>query len=155
METIIEWQSKEHHFDKKSVDWYWGLGIIATGGGFLSFYFGNWIFGIFIILAALTIGILSFRETRIIPIKISAEGIVFNRSFFPFSSYVSFWIEEEHVHGSRILLRSKNRVMPLTVIPIHEEINLEELRDILDNFLPLEFLQESIFHKWLDHLIAR
>lgn len=155
METIIEWQSKEHHFDKKSVDWYWGLAIITAASGFLAFYFDNWIFGIFIILAALTIGILSFRETRMVSVKISGQGIVFNRSFFPFSSYVSFWIEEEHVHGSRILLRSKNRMLPLTVIPIDENINLDDLRDILDNFLPLEFLEESIFHKWFDHLIAR
>ena len=155
METIIEWQSREHHFDKKSTDWYWGLGIIATGAGVLAFYFGNWIFGIFIILAALVIGLLSYRETKIVPIKISVEGIIFGKSFFPFSSYISFWIEEDHVHGARILLRSKNRMLPLSVIPIGDEIDLEDLRDILDNFLPLEFLQESIFHKWFDKIIAR
>src|SRR3989344_2382916 len=138
METIIEWQSREHHVDKKSTDWYWGLGIIATGAGVLAFYFGNWIFGIFIILAALVIGLLSYRETKIVPIKISVEGIIFGKSFFPFSSYISFWIEEDHVHGARILLRSKNRMLPLSVIPIDEEVDLDDLRDIIDNFLPLE-----------------
>lgn len=155
METIIEWQAKEHHFDKKNTNWYWSLGILGAGASFLAFYFDNWIFGVFIILTVFVIGILSYRETRIVNIKITPQGIVFNKSLFPFSSYHSFWIEEEYINGPRILMRAKNRMMPLTVVPIEENIDLDELRDILDNFLQLEFLQESILHKWFDKIIAR
>ena len=45
METILEWHSPEHHFDKKGNDWYWILGVIVLGASVLAFYFGNFLFG--------------------------------------------------------------------------------------------------------------
>jgi len=51
METILEWHSPEHHFDKKSKDWYWILGVFALGASILAFYFDNFLFGVFILIA--------------------------------------------------------------------------------------------------------
>lgn len=153
-ETILEWQSPEHHFDKKSSDWYWILGIITVGSSFLSFYFGNFLFGIFIIIAGATVGMLSFKETKIVPVKITTVGIIFNRNLLAWSMYRSFWIEEEHVHGSRILMHPKNNYLPIVAITIPEEIDLNELRDLLIEFLDEEPMQESILNKWLDKLLS-
>lgn len=155
METILEWHSPEHRFDKKKNDWYWILGIIVVGAAVLSFYFDNFLFGVFIIIAGATVGMLSYKETRIVPIKITAKGIVFNNQFHPWMSYQSFWIEDEHVHGARVLLRSTNSYLPLTVIPVNEEVDLNEVREIILEFLEEQFLEESLIHKWFDKLLAR
>jgi hypothetical protein len=155
METILAWHSPEHHFDKKSNDWYWMLGIICLGASFLSFYFDNLLFGIFIIIAGLTVGMLSYKETKIVPISIVHKGITFGRNLYPWTSFRSFWIEDEHIHGPRILLHPMSSYLPLIVIPINEEVDLNEVRDTLLEFLSEEFLVESIVHKWFDKLLAR
>jgi hypothetical protein len=155
METILEWHSPEHHFDKKTNDWYWILGVIVLGASVLAFYFDNFLFGIFIIIAGLTISMLSYKETKVVPIKIVTKGIIFGKFLYPWMSYRSFWIEDEHIHGYRILMHPVNSYLPLTVIPINEEVDLNDVRDILLEFLAEEFLQESLVHKWFDKLLAR
>lgn len=155
METILEWHSPEHHFDKKTNDWYWILGFIVLGASVLAFYFHNFLFGIFIIIAGATIGMLSWKETRVVSIKITTKGVTFDRALYPWMSYRSFWIEDEHTHGARILMHPTSSYLPLTVIPINEEVDLNDVRDILLEFLEEEFMQESIVHKWFDKLLAR
>lgn len=155
METILEWHSPEHHFDKKTNDWYWMLGIVTVGASVLSFYFENFLFGVFILIAGATVGMLSYKETRVMPIKIVPKGIIFGRELYPWASYRSFWIEDEHIHGYRILMRPSTSYLPLTVIPINEDVDLNEVRDVLLEFLEEEFLEESLVHKWFDKLLAR
>ncbi len=155
MESIIEWQSPEHHFDRKTLDWYWGLGIIAIACATLAFYFGNFLFGIFIIIAALTIGFLSYKETRSANVAITYKGIVFGRRLYPYQNFRSFWIEEDHIHGPRILLHPESSYLPLVSIHVNPEINLYDLQEVLLEFMDEEYLQESILHKWFDKLLAR
>jgi hypothetical protein len=154
-EPILEWQSPEHHFDKKNNDWYWMLGIITLGASVLAFYFGDFLFGVFLIIAGATVGMLSYKETKAISVKITPKGIVFGRYLHPWLSYRSFWIEDEHVNGPRILLHSTRSYLPLTIIPINEWIDLNEVRDILLEFLEEEPLRESVIHVWFDKLIAK
>jgi hypothetical protein len=154
-ETILEWHSPEHHFNKKSNDWYWILGVISLGAAVLAFYFGDFLFGIFIIIACATIGMLSYKETKILPVKIIHKGIIFGRQLYPWASYRSFWIEDEHTHGARILMHPVNSFLPLIIIPINEEVDLNDVRDTLLEFLEEQFLAESIVHQWFDKLIAK
>jgi hypothetical protein len=155
METILEWHSPEHHFDKKSNDWYWILGVITLGASVLAFYFNDFLFGIFIIIAGLTIGMLSYKETKIVSIKVTTKGMVFGKFLYPWMSFRSFWIEDEYTHGARILMHPVSSYLPLTIIPINEEVDLNDVRDTLLEFLAEEFLAESLVHKWFDKLLAR
>lgn len=155
MDTLLEWHSPEHHFDKKANDWYWILGIVTLASSVLAFYFGNFLFGVFIVIAGVTVGFLSYKETRVVPIKIATKGLVFGNQFYPWTSCRSFWIEDEHVHGARILFHPTSSFLPLIVVPINEEVDLDDVRDVLLEFLEEEFLKESIVHKWVDNLLAR
>ncbi len=155
MQSILEWHSPEHHFDKKTNDWYWIFGIICIGSSILAFYFDNFLFGVFIVIAGLTVGMLSYRETKIVPIKIVHKGIVFGRHLYTFESYRSFWIEDEHIHGPRILLHPTSSIMPFVTIPINSEVDLNDVREVLLEFLEEEFLRESKLHEWFDKLLAK
>ncbi len=154
-ETLIEWTSPEHHFEKKSKDWYWALGIIALAIAVLSFYFGNFLFGILVIVGGITLSILSYKETRTIEVRVTQAGIVLDKYLYPWSSYQYFWIEDDHIHGSRILLNPKNTFLPLVIVHINEEVNLDDLRETMLQFLEEGYLRESIIHEWFDKLISR
>lgn len=153
MEPIIEWSSPEHNFARKSTDWYWILGAITFCITVVSFYFHNIIFGIFALLAGIIVGMLSYRETPIVPITVQQFGITVGRNLYPFKSLESFWLEDDHVHGPHIFLKSTNSFRPLITIPINEEVDLGSLQEILSNFLDEEYLQESILHRWFDKVL--
>lgn len=152
LETIAEWQSPEHHFDRRSNDWYWILGIVSLGIAVLAFFFDNFLFGVFIILAAFTVGFLSWRETKDVNVKITSKGIVFHKHLYPFRSQRSFWIDDEHNRGARILLQPQNSFLPLITIPVADEIDLNELREFLLQFLEEEYLEESFMHRLFDKI---
>jgi len=113
------------------------------------------LFGVFIIIAGITLGMLSYKETKIIPVKIVHKGIIFGKQLHPWLSYRSFWIEDEHPHGFRILMHPTSSYLPITIIPVNEEIDLNDIRDILLEFLEEEFMEESLVHKWFDKILAR
>ena len=155
METILEWQAPEHRFDKKGRDWYWILGIVVIAAAVLAFYFNNFLFGVFLVIAGITIGILSYKETKIVSVRMVPKGVIFDRRLYPWGSFRSFWIEDEHLHGARILLHPVNSLLPLVVIPIDNETDLNDIRDLLLEFLEEEFLEESLLHRWFDKLLAK
>jgi hypothetical protein len=152
LETIVEWQSPEHHYDSRTNDWYWILGIVAVGGAVLAFFFDNFLFGIFILLSAFTVGFLSWRETKDVGVKITNKGIVFHKHLYPFRSHRSFWIDDEHHRGARILLHPTSSFLPLTVVPVADNIELNELRELLLEFLDEEHLEESFVHRLFDKI---
>ena len=152
MESLIEWQSLNHQHAEKSADWYWILGIVSVAGAILSFYFGNILFGIFILIGALTLGLIAARKPREINIKVTPRGIITGNFEYPYVNYRSFWIEDDHMHGSRILLHSLSTFLPLISIPIAEEVDLDHLRDIINDYLDEEFLRESAIHRLFDRL---
>ncbi|MEK9185193.1 MAG: hypothetical protein AAB863_00280 [Patescibacteria group bacterium] len=152
MEPLIAWRAREHHHTEKSVDWYWILGIVAVCGAVLAIYFGNVLFGIFIIVAALALGLFAGRVPNEIDVAITPRGVIMGKFEYPFQNYRSFWIEDDHMHGPRILLHSRKTLLPLFSIPVSEEVDLAELRDIINDYLDEEFLRESAIHRLFDKL---
>jgi hypothetical protein len=152
METLIEWQSYEHPHTEKSNDWFWILGIVAAGSAVLAFYFGNILFGIFIIIGSSALGLIAAREPKEVDIKITQRGIVMGKYEYPYVNYRSFWIEDDHMHGARILLHPLGTFLPLLVIPVDDNVDLEHLRDVMNDYLDEEFLRESALHHLFDKL---
>ena len=154
-EPILSWQSPEHHFDKKENGWYFRLAIITGGIVFLAFYFENMLFGIFALISGAIISFLSYKETKVLPIKITHRGIVFGHHLYKWDSYYYFWIEDEHIHGPRILLYPVSNYLPVSIIPINiEEVDLNELRETMMEFMEEEFIEESFIHKIFDKIIS-
>lgn len=150
MEPLIEWRSLDHPHPEKSRDWYWLLVIVALSASVLSFYFGNILFGIFIIIGALALGLIASRKSQEVRVAVTAQGIIMGKYEYPFPSYRSFWIEDDHMHGARILLHPMSTFLPLVTIPVDEAVDLDHLRDIVNDYLDEEFLRESAIHRLFD-----
>ncbi len=152
MESIIEWRSLEHPHTEKTYDWYWILGIVAIGAAILSVYFGNILFGVFILAGSLALGVLHSKKPNEVKVVVTPRGIIMGKYEYPFLNYRSFWIEDDHMHGPRILLHPVSTFLPLLSIPVFEEVDLEHLRDVLNDYLQEEFLRESAIHRLFDKL---
>jgi hypothetical protein len=149
--SSIYWEAPEHVHIEKTNDWYWMLWIIAIAGSVASIIFGNVLFGVVILLAAMTMFIISHRKPRTIPFEVSFRGIRIKEDLYPYTTLESFSIDEEHPHGIHLIIKQKKLFSSLLIIPLPEEYT-DAIEDIVALRLREEHLKEPIAHHILEYL---
>ncbi len=145
----IYWEAPEHNHIEKTGDWYWILWIIAIAGSVASIIFGNVLFGIVIILGAMTMFITSHRKPRVIPFEVSTRGIRIENTLYPYSALESFCLDEENIPGPQLLAKPKKMFAPLLILPVPEEY-VSEIEDIISPRLIEEYIEEPFSHRLLE-----
>lgn len=145
----VYWEAPEHNHIEKSSDWYWILGIIAVAGSVACIIFNNVLFGVVILLGALTMIVTSHRKPRLIQFEVSARGIRIEDTLYPYSTLESFCLDEENIPEPQLIVKSKKLFVPLLILPIPEEYMLE-IEDILASRLTEEHMEEPFSHKLLE-----
>lgn len=151
----INWKTIEHYHEEKSSDWYWILGIITIASAILSIYFGNILFAIVILLSAFTMILHLQSEHSEIEVSVNKKGIRINNTLYPHTTLESFWIEEEEEIENipnQIIIKSQKTLVPLIIIPMPDEVDPDELREYLLNYLDEEELDEPFSHRLMEFL---
>jgi hypothetical protein len=146
----LRWDTLEHHHIEKPSDWYWSLGIISVTIAVVCIVIGNILFAIFVLAAALAMGLVVSHKPKLIHIELSTRGIRVEDTLYTYQSLESFWVEE-HRDPPNIILQSKKYLMPYIVIPIGH-ISPDDVREYLLLHLKEVEHHESIGHKLLEHL---
>lgn len=133
----IEWEAHEYEHKDRSPDWFWAVGIVAVAIAVASTIFGNIIFGLLVLVSAFTLSLYAKKHPETLRITVDEKGVTKNKIHYPFSTLRSFWIDTEHSHP-KIIFRSEKLFMPLIIIPIGEELDIERLHRILSRFLKEE-----------------
>ena len=124
-----EYEPKQH-----SADWYWAVGIIATAIAVVSILFSNFVFALFVMLAAVLLSVFAGRPPKIVDFEINEKGIVIDTRLYPYDSLQSFWVEE-NIRFPKILLMSKKIWMPFITMPLHDELERDAVRQYLGHHL--------------------
>lgn len=146
----ISWEAPEHTHIEKTPDWYWMLGIIAFASAVASIIFDNALFGIVIILGALTMVLVSKREPRVIQFEVGARGVRIEDVLYPYATLESYFLDENNVVNPQLILKSKKLLMMLLIIPIPVE-HISHIESIVNARLPEEHLEEPFAHKLLEY----
>jgi hypothetical protein len=149
----ITWEACEHEHREKSKDWYWSLGILVITASILSIIFGNYIFGVLLIVIGVTLGIAGSRHPKLIIFELNKMGVRIDNKLFPYATLEAFWVQDNNEHNrvSELLIKSRRTMVPLLVIPL-DGVESEEIRDfLLYNLLEKE-MQESFSHIILESL---
>jgi len=146
----IRWRDLEYPHRPKSVDWYWGLGLLAIVLAVVSIFFGNLLLGILIIAGAATIGIFTVREPHEIDYVISSKGILINSDFHPYQDLESFFVDEQE-KGTKLILVSKKFFTSYIIIDIKDH-HPDTVRDFLLNKLPEIEHREPLLHAIAERL---
>src|ERR1700756_3571532 len=118
-QNILRWSAYEHDFIERGADWFWALGIIALCGAVLSVLFGDTLFGVLIIVAAVAFGLMANVPSELATFELSERGIRINGILHRYHDVVSFWVEDEHHRGHPLLLIDTTKFMaPNFIIPI-------------------------------------
>lgn len=146
----MEWDAREYEHKERNPDWFWAVGILSVAFAVAAVIFGNIILGILILVGAFALSIFARRPPNHIHVIVDEKGIVRGKVFYPYSTLQSFWIDVEHPH-KKIILRSEKVLMPLIVIPLGEETNVDELHENLLSVLKEEFHSLPLVEKILEY----
>jgi len=147
----IEWNAHEYEHKERSSDWFWAVGIVSISLAIASVIFGNIIFGILVLLSAFTLSLFASRPPSILHVTIDEKGITKGKVRYSYQTLQSFWIDTDHPH-KKITLRSEKLFMPLIIVPLSDEVDLDELHENLSRFLSEEFHTLPFIERILEYL---
>ena len=147
----IEWDAHEYEHKQRSPDWFWAVGIISVSAAVAAVIFGNIIFGILVLISAFTLSLFANRPPNTLRIVIDEKGISKGKIRYPYSTLESFWIDTEHPH-KKIILRSEKTFMPLIIVPLGDDTDVEQLHENLSHFLSEEFHTLPFVERLLEYL---
>ncbi|MDP3763749.1 MAG: hypothetical protein Q8Q92_03845 [bacterium] len=147
----IEWDAHEYEHKERSQDWFWAVGIVSVSLTIAAIILGNIILGILILISAFTLSLFANRPPNTLRVIVDEKGIIKGRVRYPYSTLESFWIDTEHPH-KKIILRSEKTFMPLIIVPLGDEADIEQLHENISQFLPEEFHSLPFVERILEYL---
>jgi len=148
--TSVSWQAPEYPYRERGTDWFWAVGVIFVALAVIAFIYNNVLFAIFILLGGLTLFIYAIKKPRSVHFEVNEKGVIFDTSFYPYSTLESFWIEEDE-EEPKILIKSKKLLMPYIIVPMGEA-DSQKVNECLSKHLPEEEHEEPLSHKIMEFL---
>ncbi|OGG79742.1 hypothetical protein A3A39_04425 [Candidatus Kaiserbacteria bacterium RIFCSPLOWO2_01_FULL_54_13] len=147
--TPIRWRAYEHEHVERSRDWYWALGIFAASTALISVLFGNFLFGILILIAAATLGLLAQSPPPLVEFEISDRGIRVGGVMHRYEEIISFWVEDHDADPPILLVDTIKWLSPNLVIPLRD-VDPKLVRAFLTERADEVPMKEPIWHHILE-----
>ena len=147
----MEWHTLEHSYIEKTNDWYASVILISGALVAVEFLMNNILLVTLTFIATATFILLAARKPEMMHVEILRKGVRAGNILYPYHSLDAFGIAEYH-HENRLLLESNKHIMPLIVVPIAHDVDIEELRETLAEYLEEKTLHESFAHLLLERL---
>ncbi len=146
----IEWTAPEYIHTEKTTDWYWIVMIIGISIAIISIIMNNVIFAVLIIVSCVTLALFASRPPGSIRVKINNKGVQMGNILYPYTQLISFWVIPDGRHP-KVILKTKKTFMPYINILL-ADTDPDEVKDVLDNYIPEEEHVELFLEKLMIHL---
>lgn len=152
-ENTIRWIGYEYEHKEKTADWFWAISIIAICFSAIAIIYSNVLFGIFIIIASITMMLLSKNKPRVIEYVLSPKGIIIDNKLHLYSNLRSFWVETHNRSIPTIFIKTKHNLHGLFIIPLETDAaDPHDIRDYLLQALTEEHIYEPLSHRFMKFL---
>ena len=146
----LTWEAPEHEYQERDQNWFWSVGIVGVAATIAAVIFNNVLFAALIFLGTLALLLQSLKHPRIRTYTVDRRGIAIDTKVYPHHTLDTFWIEDEEPH--RLLVKSQRLFMPLIIIPLTDDVSIEELHDTLLEQLEEEELNEPFLEHLMEYL---
>jgi hypothetical protein len=146
----VSWATEEYEHKDRTPDWYWAVGIIALSTAVISIIYKNYIFAVFIVLAAAVLFMFSLRKPDIMEIEINEKGVKIRDEFYPYKMIKSFYVENQGKE-KKLLIHSKRILMPIIALPI-DDATAARARLMLLTRTKEEEMKEPMSQRIMEHL---
>ncbi|MEA1929500.1 MAG: hypothetical protein U9M92_01240 [Patescibacteria group bacterium] len=147
----MEWEEFEYQYYEKSQSWYWWVGGIGLVAVVLALLFSNILFAILLALSAVVIIMYAARHPDKIFFALHSHGVQMGKRLYPYENLKTFWVLDVPGRPRKIIITSKKIFLPHIVFPLHDEMDSEEVRDFLAQYLPEGRVEESAADKLSDY----
>lgn len=147
-DALISWQAPAHYYVEKRSDWYWAVGIVTLALAVVAFLFGEFVTGVFVIVAAIALVVHASKPPHLVSYEINDRGILSDDTLYPFLSLDSFWIPHDEL-PPKILVKSRKLFMPLMVIYI-DGIDPEQVRQVMLRYIAETEHREPLLKKVME-----
>jgi len=146
---VFRWEAYEHEHIERESDWFWALGIIAACGALTSLIFGNVLFALVILLAAVSFALVARHKPELHEFEINDRGIRVSGDLHTYESIISFWVETENGREPTLLVDTTAFMSPNLFIPL-DGVNPDELRRFLGKHCKEKKMHEPLSHKIIE-----
>lgn len=147
----MEWEALEHSYSEKSNDWYASAILISGSLIAVEFLLNNFLLITLTIIATISFLLMAAKKPEMVRVKIHKNGVRVGETLFPYQMLDGFAIIE-YTPERRLLLESTRTFMPLIVVHIADDVDIEELHHELAHYLPERELHESIPQMLMERL---
>lgn len=147
---IILWEDFEFRHRPKDARWF----QYVVGSAFvlllLVVFLKNILFAFFIILGTAVLIFSALQYPKRITYGITQQGVVIDKTLFPFQTLESFWIREEEEEDI-LVLKSEKTLMPYILVPLGET-DSNEVRNLLLNRLHEEPHEKTLAEVFAEYI---
>lgn len=126
-----EWDGTEHEHVEKSVDWYWGLGIIMVTGIIIAIISKNYLLALLLFIGGVLLGYYANDKAEPVHVEISERGIKLDEVFFSYDTMKSFWMYQDAQKKNQLMLITGRSLLPERILSIPDTIPPLELHAFL------------------------
>jgi hypothetical protein len=149
MESLT-WRAKEFDQPERHPNWFISLWIFAVAFVIIAIILKNYLFGVFIVLAAGIINIYALRIPQEVDFELTQEYIKIGQRTYNLNGFISFWIFERKT-GNVLFLSAKKGLKIDLEAPL-SDINPEDVRILLSEVLREKERDESLIDAISDWL---
>lgn len=148
----MQWDTPTSHIKNKTNDWFASIIVIAGALIFVSILLDNYILAALVLSIAIALIIVHSSPINSENIELRTGGIIVAKRLYPWDTIEAFSIQE-YFGIPRLILKSKRHISPIISIHIDEEaIDIEELRNVLEDIIPEENIHEPFLHLLAERL---
>lgn len=147
---FVEWETPEFVHRPKSANWYWTLALVATAGFLAALLTKNFLFAIFILVAAGVLYLLARRRPETVRVAITERGLLVADNLLPYREARSFCFRDRHGH-THLSIATERWLARGVTVPLHPEHTPATLRPHLEPYLDeveeAETLADALIHR--------
>lgn len=141
-----EWDATETSYREKSVDWYWGLGIIIVTGIIICILTKNYLLSVILLLGGFLVGYHANDKPGSVHVSISEHGIKINKDLYMYENIVSFWMYTDQFGKNRLILKTNRNMAPQHILRFSDDLPANEIRAYLKRYIEEKEEKPSIIH---------
>lgn len=146
---ILRWSAYEHEHIERDEEWYWGIAIVALSLAIVSIIFHDFFFAIVIIMAAVSLALVSRHPPELTHFEVSDRGVRVGRILHRYDEIIAFWVEDEIGDRPLLLIDTLKPLAPNIIIPI-EGVDPHHIRAFMKEHADEVPMKEPVAHKILE-----
>lgn len=147
----LRWSAHEHEHVERDASWYLALTILTACLAVIGVLLGDSLFSVLIVLAAITLALLSRTPPPLTDFTLSERGLRINNTMHRFEDMIAFWVEDHDADPPVLLIDTTLWSAPNIVIPL-KGVDPQAVRQFLDSHLDEKPMKEPLAHKILEQL---